>query len=65
VTVSRSGAADLYSMTGCSNPTGTKFHAVAGTWSSPVLIMEGAGCRFGAQWQPLSKLAEVRVPASK
>lgn len=63
VELSSSGATALIRSTGCQAPSTTRFVAVSGTWSSPVLETEGPGCRINAQWRPSSSQAQV-LPAS-
>ena len=63
VELSSSGAIALIRSTGCQAPSTTRFVAVSGTWSSPVLETEGPGCRINAQWRPSSSQAQV-LPAS-
>ncbi len=54
------GASDLRSRTGCSRPSDAVFVAIAGTWDSPVLAVDGPDCRFGAVWRPPKDLFEMR-----
>lgn len=63
VRLSSPGAAALIQSTGCQAPSTTKFFAVLGTWSSPVLETEGPGCRVNAKWRPSTSQAQV-LPAS-
>jgi hypothetical protein len=63
VRLSSPGATALIRSTGCQAPSTTRFVAVSGTWSSPVLETEGPGCRVNAQWRPSSSQAQV-LPAS-
>jgi hypothetical protein len=63
VELSSSGATALIRSTGCQAPSTTRFVAVSGTWSSPVLETEGPGCRVNAQWRPSRSQAQV-LPAS-
>jgi hypothetical protein len=63
VRLSSPGTAALIRSTGCRAPSTTKFFAVSGTWSSPVLETEGPGCRINAKWRPSTSQAQV-LPAS-
>ena len=63
VRLSSPGATALIRSTGCQAPSTTRFVAVSGTWSSPVLETEGPGCRVNAQWRPSISQAQV-LPAS-
>lgn len=60
VELSDAGAVDLATATGCTNIAESTFLAVAGTWESPVLEVDGPDCEFGAQWRPSSGGAELR-----
>jgi hypothetical protein len=53
-------ARDLRQATGCLTPKKTTFWIVDGSWSTPVLAVDGPGCRFGAEWEPETKAVEVR-----
>ncbi len=64
VRLSSSGVTDFSRTTGCRAPSTTKFVAVSGTWSSPVLETEGPGCRINVQWRPSLAQAQV-LPASQ
>ncbi|MGH9123652.1 MAG: hypothetical protein ACRDZ8_02860 [Acidimicrobiales bacterium] len=44
--------ADLHHATGCTAAATTTFVAVGGTWATPVLQVDGPGCRFDARWHP-------------
>lgn len=56
------GRAELASVTGCSAPHHTEFHAVGGTWSAPELAVDGVGCEFNARWWPSPGSFEI-LPA--
>jgi hypothetical protein len=63
VRLSSPGATALIRSTGCQAPSATRFVAISGTWTSPVLKTEGPGCRVNAQWRPSISQAQV-LPAS-
>lgn len=63
VEVSDAGAADLWSVTECTDPMLSTYIAIGGTWDAPLLAVDGPGCRFGATWAPASSDAEVRPVA--
>lgn len=62
VRLSTPGATALIQSTGCRKPSTTRFVAISGTWSSPVLETEGPGCHINAQWRPSTSQAQV-LPA--
>jgi hypothetical protein len=49
---SQSAQSEAVDALGCTDVTTATFHALRGTWSSPVLIAEGSGCVTGASWSP-------------
>lgn len=64
VTVNESATKTFTSKTGCIQAGQSNFVAVRGTWVHPVLAVTGAGCRFGAEWQPTPGEARV-LPVPK
>lgn len=59
VELSSRGSINLAYSTGCRDPRVTEFVAISGTWSTPVLEVEGPGCRIGARWRPSANEAQV------
>lgn len=60
VSVNTDGAADLLKRTGCTSPTSSHYIAIAGSWSAPVLEVDGPNCRFGTRWEPRSGEFEIQ-----
>jgi hypothetical protein len=63
ISLNTHGSADLLNKTGCTTPKQSRYVAVAGTWSAPVLQVEGPGCRFGNRWRPKDGDFELQPPA--
>lgn len=64
VEVDTAGGAELARATACSDPAGTIYTAIGGTWSQPQLAVDGPGCAFGATWWPEPDHIELRLPVS-
>ena len=62
IDVSEAGAEALLVETGCEDAAESTVLAIGGTWDTPVLVIDGPGCDFGATWHPDQQQAVLFFP---